>query len=225
MKRMVSTTLVIAALALPGVLQAQACIGVPSADRQFGLAGAMGVTEGQKSYGGELSANLAGPITVGGGYALVKPDDVDTNGNHFQGRAAYEMSVANFSVCPTSGVGYTRFHEEEAGESATVTATVIPVGLGFGKSLRAGENMSITLSAVPQWLFVKNRAEMTGTINMEAEESDNAFGADFGVNFGMRSFYAGGGVSVNSFEGSEPVYTFGLGVLFGGNRSTRVSSR
>jgi hypothetical protein len=225
MKRMVSTTLVIAALAVPGMLQAQACIGVPSVDRQFGLAGAMGFTEGQKMYGGELSANLAGPISVGAGYGLVKPDNVDTNGNHFQGRAAWEMSMAKLSVCPTSGVGYTRFHEEEGAESATVTAMVIPVGLGFGKSLRAGENMQITLSAVPQYLYIKNRMESSGTINLEAEDSESAFGADFGVNVGMRSWYVGGGASFTSVENSDPVFSVGLGILFGGDRSTRVSSR
>jgi hypothetical protein len=207
------------------MLQAQACIGVPTADRQFGLAGAMGFTEGQKMYGGELSANLAGPISVGGGYALVKPDDVDTNGNHFSGRAAWELPVAQVSVCPTSGVGYTRFHEEQAGDEATVTSMVIPVGLGFGKSLRAGENMSITLSAVPQYLYIKNRAETTGTVNLEVEDSESAFGADLGVSLGMRSWYVGGGASFNSVEGSDPVFSVGLGVLFGGPRSTRVSSR
>ncbi len=225
MKRMISTTLVMAALALPGMLQAQACIGVPSQDRQFGLAGAMGFTEGQKMYGGELSANLAGPLTVGGGYALVKPDDVDTNGNHFTGRAAFELPVASVSVCPTSGLGYTRFHEEEAGESATVTATVIPVGVGFGKSMRAGENMSITFAAIPQFLYIKNRVETSGTLNMEAEDSENAFGAELGVNLGMRSWYVGGGASFNTVDGSEPVFQVGLGILFGGHRSTRVSSR
>ena len=225
MKRMISATLVIAALVVPGMLQAQACIGVPSQDRQFGLAGAMGFTEGQKSYGGELSANLAGPLTVGGGYALVKPDNVDTNGNHFQGRAAYELPMGNLSVCPTSGLGYTRFHEEEGGESATVTATVIPVGIGFGKSFRAGENMSITFAAIPQYLYIKNRAESAGTINLEVEDSESAFGADLGVNLGMRSWYVGGGASFNSVEGSDPVFQVGLGILFGGPRSTRVSSR
>ncbi len=222
MKRMVSTTLVIAALAVPGLANAQACIGVPSVDRQFGLAGAMGFTEGQKMYGGELNANLAGPLSLGGGYALVKPDESETNGNHFQGRAAWEMSVAQLSVCPTTGVGYTRFHAEEGGEEATVSSTVIPVGLAFGKSLRAGDNMSITLSAIPQFLYIKNKVD---TPIFEGDASDNAFGADFGVNVGTRSFYVGGGASITSLEGSEPVFSVGLGVLFGGGRSVRVSSR
>jgi hypothetical protein len=225
MKRFIGMSVMAAALTLPSVLQAQACLGVPSGDRQIGVQGGMGITEGFKSYGGEVNANLTGPLSVGGGYSYVKPDDVDTNGNAFSGRAAWELPVAMMSVCPVSGVGYTRFHEEDAGESATVTATVIPVGIGFGKTLMATENMFVTLSAVPQFLHIRNHMETTGTVNIEADESDNAFGADFGLNFGMRNFYAGGGVSITTIENDEPTFSFGMGILFGGNRGTRVSRK
>jgi hypothetical protein len=223
MKRFVTTTMMVAALTLPGVLQAQACLGVPSGDRQFGVQGGMGFTEGFKSYGGEVNANLNGPLSVGGGYAMVKPDNVDTNGNAFSGRAAWELPVAMISVCPVSGVGYTRFHDEEAGESATVTATVIPIGIGFGKKLMASENMFVTVSAVPQFLHIRNHAESTGTINMELDDNQNEFGAEFGMSFGMRNFYAGGGVSITTIENDDPTFSVGLGFLFGGNGRTRVS--
>jgi hypothetical protein len=212
-------------MALPGVLHAQACIGVPSHDRQVGLQGGMGFTEGSKMYGGEATANLSGPLSVGGGYALVKPDNVDQNGNSFSGRAAYEVSVANVSVCPVTGIGYTRFHAEEDGESATATQMVVPVGLAFGKQLMARETFSVTLSAAPQFLYINNKAETSGTINMEVSDSQSEFGADFGINFAMRSFYAGGGVQITTLENSDPVFSIGLGVLLGGNRSTRVSAR
>jgi hypothetical protein len=205
--------------AVPQIAQAQACFGVPSADRQTAIAGVLGFTEGSKSYGANLNANLAGPLSVGAGYSLVDIDDVSTRGHSFGAGAGYELKVPNFSVCPTVRVNYSRAHEEDAGLEATVSELVVPIGVGIGKQFAAGTSSFITLFGEPQFLYIKDKFEVENdNLGLSFDEDDTAFGANLGITFGTSSYYVGGSVQLTSIEDSDPVFNISVGVLLGGKK-------
>ncbi len=112
------------AWAIPSMAAGQACIGAPTGDGQFAIAGAVGFAEGGTSYGAGVTADLTGPISLFGNYSLVTIDDIDENANQFGGGIAMELSVPSVSICPVAGASYTRWSDSSAGVEATVTATV-----------------------------------------------------------------------------------------------------
>lgn len=210
-------TLAVGALFLPQLASAQACIGVPSSDGQFTLIGAAGFMDGAKSFGGGVAANLVGPISLGAGYRLVTFDDLDTNANAFNANAAYELSVPSVSICPATGIEYMRWSEDVDNVKVTITSTVIPVGVGVGRSFVAGDDFLVTLFALPHFLYVRGTVRGSeGNVSVSVSDSSNEFGSALGIRFGSRTFYAGAGVSITTIEDSDPVFSLSLGVNVGG---------
>lgn len=202
--------------ALPVCARAQACLGIPSADRQFAIQGAVGITDGSTSYGVGVNADLAGPLSIFAGYDLVTLDDVDENANSFGGGLAWELSVPGLSICPVSGISYTRWSDRQSGVEVTVSATVIPLGVGIGRSFPAGQNLHVTLYGVPQFQHIRGSIEGSqGDISIGVSDSTNEFGADLGIKFGGTRFFAGGAVGLTTAEGSDPVFTLSIGTLVG----------
>jgi hypothetical protein len=207
----------LAATISPVGLAAQACLGVPTTNGRFALGGSFSTTTDIKTYGADLTADLSGPVSVFGGYALVKIDDVETSGNSLGGGLAFELSVPNVSICPGAGVSYLRFHEEEAGEEATITQTVVPIGLGVGKQVTAGPELFLTLFATPQFLYIRSEIDVSGSLGSASfSDSSNEFGVDLGVRLGSSSFYGGGAVGLTTIEDSDPTFSLTLGLVLGG---------
>jgi hypothetical protein len=207
--------------AWPASVAAQACFGFPTSDGQFGLAGVVDFTEGTRGYGADFNANLAGPVSFILGYSLVDIEDIDTNGNSFRGLAGFELSVPSVSMCPGAGVRYSRAHEASDVVQAEATATLItiPVGVGVGKQIAAGQNFYVTLFGFPHYLYVD--AKLTAKIpGQEFEFSDNSseFGTDLGIRFGTSAFFAGAGVTLTTIEDSDPSFGLIVGIIFGGRR-------
>src|SRR5262245_4753874 len=107
MRRVLTAAVCSAVLLGPKVVQAQACFGVPSMDGQYAISGGLGLTEGSKSYGVNVTANMRGPLTVGAGYSMLDIDNVATNGNSFGAGAAVELkNMSSLSLCPTVRMSY-----------------------------------------------------------------------------------------------------------------------
>lgn len=200
----------------PSVVHAQACLGVPSMDGQVALEGSVTFTEGAQGYGGGVYANFRGPISLFGAYELTNFDDIEQNANSFGAGVAFELSVPSISICPGAGVNYTRIHEEEAGEEATVSQIVVPIGVGIGKRITAGDNFFVTLYGQPQFLYIRTSLDIDSSIGSgSASESENEFGMVLGIRFGTAGVYAGGGVGLTTIEDSDPVFTVNVGVMLG----------
>ena len=217
MKRVLFAALCLAAA--PALVNAQACFGTPTTDGQWGIRGSLGLASSAKSYGAEVNFDLAGPLSIGGGYTMVDIENTSTNGNSFGGGVAFELSVPNISMCPTARVVYNRIHDESFGAQATVNQFVVPIGFGVGMVFPAGPGLNMVLFGEPQFLFIRSSVDASsGLGSFSASDTDNQFGADLGLRFSSSSFFAGASVSLTTIEDSDPVFGFTLGVLVGKKR-------
>lgn len=195
---------------------AQVCLGVPTTDGHYAIAGHVGFPTGAKSYGGNAVADLNGPLSLGGYYGLVDFDDLETNANSFGVRAAYALPNASFSVCPTAALEYTSLSEEEAGTTFELTQTVIPVGVALGKSFAMSPSFSVGLNVIPQYLYIRNELSGSeGGVSGSVTDSSSEFGADGGIYFATRAFYAGASVRFTTVEDTDPELGLNFGLLIG----------
>ena len=185
--------------------------------RQFGLGGSIGFTDGATSYGASLRANLEGPLSLGVGYGLTDVDNVEEKVNSFQGSVAYELPLQGISACPVAGLGYSRISGDDAefDVEATVTNLSIPVGFGVGQTFPAGPSLSVTLFAIPQFVYNRSKGEISvGGISGEETDTSTDFAASLGVTLGTSRLYFGGEVFLTTVDESDPVFSLGLGLVF-----------
>lgn len=215
MKALRFAVLSLGMVAVPAIVQAQSCIGVPAGAGQYALEAGLGVGEGFKSYTGSLTANLSSPISLGVSGGLTQPDEGGEDMTSVGVGAAYELAqLGRLSVCPAVSASYSMMSSSVEGVDFDLNQIAVPVGLGFGTSLPAGR-MNVTLFAQPQFIWYRTSASAGGE---SASETDNQFGLNGGVRFGTSSMFAGAGMSITSAEESEPVFSFGLGLVLGGRR-------
>ncbi|MEX2610633.1 MAG: hypothetical protein WEA24_11845 [Gemmatimonadota bacterium] len=181
------------------------------------MTGKVGFPENAKSYSGEVTADLVGPLSLGAGFGITKIDDVDENVTTFGGQAAYEVSGTSFSACPVVGAEYSTWSDTFSGVDVDVNQLVIPVGVGIGTTLAAGSNTDVVLFAVPQFLHIRSSVEASeGNVSFEDSDSDNEFGAEAGARFVFGSIFAGAGVFMTSIEDDDPTFNLAVGLTFGG---------
>ena len=205
--------------ALSAEAAAQACIGVPIGNGSFAIEGQFATSDGSKSYGATATANLQSPITIQGGYTLTDLDGVEKNANGFHGLVAYEVPTRSFSACPLVGISYNKWSDDFLGVDVDVTETVIPIGLGIGKTIPAGSNLGLTLFAVPQFLHIRGKIEADGGTGSEtASDNSNEFGSEFGFRLGGSAFFAGASVMFTTVEDSDPSFGVTLGIALGRGR-------
>ena len=203
--------------------RAQSCTGVPTRDRQFAVMGDLALTDGATGFGAGVSANLKGPLSISGGYMLTNYDVGGPSGNGIEAGAAYEVKLrklSRMSVCPTVGVEYAWV--SEAGEK--LATTVIPVGIGFGRNVVDKPKFDMMAYAVPQFMHVRSHME-SEALAIDATSSDNAFGSILGARFASARFFGGASVSLNTLEGSNPVFGVTVGYIFGGSREPVQATR
>lgn len=214
----------LAALALSAVpsvqLMAQTCFGYPTMDGQYALAGVASFADGSNGYGAALNANVSGPLSLEAGYQYIDIDEVDTNGNSFFGRGAWELPVASVSLCPFAGVGYSDASEDFGEVEASVSLLTVPVGIGVGKRFAASPSLFVDLFAQPQFVWMRADFELEGNGGGEigVDESETEFGVSIGANLGTSRFYVGGGVNFTTVEDSDAVFDLRVGIVLGGSR-------
>ncbi len=195
-----------------GSAAAQACMGMPIGNANFAARGEVGFADGGKSYTANLNANLLGPIAFELFGGLVDFDDIEDNGATFGGKVAYELGLANVSVCPLVGADYTTISAEEAGVEASVSTLVVPVGVGVGVALPAGGLGDVVLYAQPSYLYMRFSAEEG---DEDFSDSTNEFGAEAGATLGLGRFLVGGSVFFTTVEESDAVFSLTAGLRFG----------
>lgn len=219
-RSVVTLSVLMSLLLAPCVIHAQACYGVPTTDGAVSIIGAFSLTNGAKGYGGNVSANLTGPITLQAGFGITDIDDVDSNITSFNAGAGYELPHISFSACPFVGAGYSTWSETLQGIDVDFTQTVIPVGLALGRVWSAGPTVDLNLYAAPQFLYFRGRASASdGTTTITETDSSSEFGLELGFALGNGSVFGGGGVSITSIDDSDPVFTASVGFAVGGSRT------
>jgi hypothetical protein len=189
-----ATLLLIAAPALPG----QVCVGIPTHDGQLHLAGVAALGGDAPGYGMEFGANFTGYLSSAFAYLRSEGDEGATD--RFDGRFTYEIPVTLPQACPTLGVSLTRF--DDGSERLTV-----PVGIGIGGPILFRPTVEVGLHAIPRYLWVQDR--MAG----EHTRTDG-FGAELGGSVALGRVFLGGGVSIDTLEGSTTGGILRLGVSF-----------
>lgn len=208
-----------ALVAAPVPVIAQACIGIPTAEGSLAVVGGFATTDGAKGFGGTLHGNLEGPISIQAGYTLWDLDDIDENFNAFHAALGMEVPNLSFSACPFVGAEYATWSESAFGVDVEITQTVIPVGLGIGKSFAAGPALDFTLFAAPQFMYIRTKGSVSdGTDSFSDTESGSEFGLGVGFRMGTQAVFGGAGVSFNTIEESDPTFSLSIGLGFGGAR-------
>lgn len=218
MHRITTSMLIVTGLTIPTTVAAQACLGLPLSEGANAIGAEGSFSDGMKSFGPSIQLNLNGPIAVSAGYRISTYDDIDPNGHGVSGMIGYELQLEGVSMCPVTGVSYDRVSESEGNATGTVSSTIIPVGLGIGKTFSSTtESLAVTLSATPQFLYVKTSVGVSeGQGSITFSDSSNEFGATISAVVGTGTLFFGAGVTLTSIEESDPVFTIGISALFGG---------
>jgi hypothetical protein len=218
MRRFATSLLIFGGLILPSVVAAQACLGIPVGEGAYTIGALGSFTEGRKSFGPNVQVNIEGPLAVSAGYRMTIYDDVDPNGHGVSGMIAYDLALEGLSMCPVVGLSYDRISESEDDITGRVSSTVIPIGLGIGKTFSsATESLAVTLSATPQFLYVRTSVGIFGDEgSITVSDSSTEFGASLNAVVGTGTFYFGAGVLLTSIEESDPVFGIGVGAFLGG---------
>lgn len=212
-----------ALLAMSGSAFGQACLGTPTANGQFAINGDIGFTDGARTYGGTLAADLVGPLAVRAGYSRVDYDDIDPSGNRFNAMAAAEVPNIALDVCPTIGLQYTRISEEASAFGAPISSQVsileIPIGVAIGYQLTLERGVTLLPYANPHVLWRRDRVQVSdGTDTLSGSGSVTEFGTSLGLSVGMRSLYINGALLLTTLENTDPTFSIGAGVLLPGVR-------
>lgn len=215
MKRIAACAVAILIATVPSQVLAQACIGIPTIDGQFSLAGNFDTGNDTNQYGLTGSLDLIGPVSIVANGGMFKPDDSDESGTTFGGTLAYELRPRTVSLCPLAGVDYSTIDAEEEGVEASASALVFRAGLGIGKLLQAG-NMNVTLFGIPHFMHIRTDFEVEGESLFD--DSDNEFGATAGVRLSNRSVFGGAHVMFTTVEESDPTFGLTFGIMIGGAR-------
>ena len=219
MKRSLALIVVTLGIMAPARALAQACIGIPTIDRQFALHASLGLPENAKTYSVGLHADLRGPLSIGGQVSIAKPDDdfLDDDIMSIGGYGLYEISNPSVSLCPVLGLQYSTFDTEIANVDLDVTMLTIPIGLGIGKTLRASA-VNITIFGIPQYLYSRVTRELEVGDNEDSDtDTENELAVVGGVRMSGRSLFGGLSLAASSAnDWDDPVLIFTVGVLVGG---------
>jgi hypothetical protein len=173
---------------------AQACVGLPIADRETALTANASFGDDEIGVGAALFGNIDGPFTLGGGYAMTNIPDAANNLSRVTGDAVFELSSGRFSACAVSGVSYGWISGEQPGFTMAVSAQTItiPVGLGLGKTLWTTRRATITSFIVPQYLLVRTHLEDVDGAIFSETSYEHEFGAVLGAALGGRRWFGTG---------------------------------
>lgn len=206
-RRIVVVPALVAMLAIPGAVAAQACVGIPVAEASNAVTAQVGFPQDAKSFGASFRHNMAGPFSFSAGYTLSAYDGVDPKQHGLAVEGDYELSGLPVSVCPTAGLGYTSL----SSDGSSVSTLAIPIGVALGKSFPVTPTVSVNPYVVPQWMWMQATVEFLGD---EATASDSFLGAQLGATVALTRFYVGGGMTWFDQEGADPVFSIMAGMPF-----------
>ena len=193
-----------------GQAAAQACFANLASNGQGFVQARTGFTEGAWSLGGSAGGNLHGPVSLSAGFSHLMFDNSDAAMSSVGAGAGIELSGMNFSLCPAATISYEWLSSEGELAGLDLDGVVFGGGLAFGKSLRAGDALSIVPHASATVMHSRASASFAGVSGTGSE----TFGAfDGGLLIGGSSVYFGPSVSITTLEGSDPVFGVALGLV------------
>lgn len=206
-RRILGISMVMALLAVPGGLVAQACVGAPIGGGVNAITAQVGFPEDAMAYNAGIRHNADGPVSVAAGYTLATFDGVDTKQHGLSAEGSYELPGLSFSVCPTVGLGYTTMSEGDM----SVSTFSVPLGVGFGQSFELSSDMSVTPYVMPQWVWMRGTFEFDG---QDVSDDDSVFASAFGATLSVSRFYVGAGVTWYNEDNAETVFSLMAGMPF-----------
>lgn len=203
-----SAVIAVAALAAtPGTLSAQACAGSHATHGQASLGAGVSFTDGAVGYGLAGGGFMNSPLFMSGGYTRVNYDDTDAGGNELSATLGAELPGPRFSLCPAASFGYSWF--DGLSEGTGLDGMVFGAGLGAGRTF--GDRTLFTPHGSVSLVHVRSSASVG---DFSATESDTGAAFAAGFKLGTDRFHAGPSVSVTTFDGSDPVFNVGAGMVF-----------
>lgn len=195
-----------AALALAAApAAAQVCAGYPNAPGQTSFGLRAGFPDGATKVGVEASRQWTSPLGAFANANILMPDaDGADNITVLGAGLSYDVGgmvsalPAWLSMCPVAAVNYSTVND--------VNMFQIPVGLGFGMSIAATENVSVHPFAIPQFIMSRSSAD-------ELEDTDD-FGIGAGAMVKFRGVYGGVTLGKVFVDGSDTDITFSGGLTF-----------
>jgi len=123
---------IVALVATPGVLSAQACAGSHATHGQGALGVGVSFTDGAVGYGLSGGTFTNNSFFMSGGYTRVDYDDSDIGGNELNATLGAELSDLEFSLCPAASFAYNWF--TNLGSGADLDGIVLGAGMGPSRS-------------------------------------------------------------------------------------------
>lgn len=200
----------IGALVHAGGLTAQACLGVPTHDRQGFLTARAAFSDGYWMPGGAIGYDAPGPVagSVGFDYALY--DNTDVGVARVLGQIVLEVPDLPVSICPGFGGGY-QWLADDAGTGIDADGVLLAGGVAIGGRLETSSGFAIIPHASGS--VVHDRASFrSGTVTATDSETYGMFWTGFVIAAG--SVYLGPRVTFFTRSGTDPEFSAELGVVF-----------
>lgn len=205
--------LTLAALGLPSSAAAQACLGNTASGGQGFAAVGASFTDGAWGPGANVGVNTTGPVAVRAGVGHTLYDDSDAATTSVSGLAAAEVPTETVSICPAGAVAYQWLSNEGELEGLGVDAdgVVLEGGMALGVDVRTEQGFRFIPRATAT--VVHNRATVSvGSVSDTESETYGAFSV--GLTLGGDAVYGGPSVGLTTLEGSDPVFSVGVGFPF-----------
>lgn len=211
MSVLAATALMAALTLVPASAWAQACLANAASGGQGYVAASASFTDGAWGPGATAGFNVPGPLSVQGEFQHVRYDNSDVTANAIGATAAVELMGLPVSLCPTASVAH-RWHpsSEDLGDFSE-SGVIFAGGLSFGHSIR-GAGLGVMPHAAAG--VVHDRSTLSfGEVSGTVSETYASFSG--GVLLSSGSLYGGPSVSLSTLEGSDPVFSVGLGLAIG----------
>jgi hypothetical protein len=190
---------------------AQACIGIPIRDGQMAVQGeATGRSrEAGLDLGGRVGVNFNTPFSLD--FAVSRPDYDAGRGTVIATRLAFEILDYQPSVCPYAGFEY----QSRPGPNGEAdTRVLLPVGIGFGRTVGSARMLSLSLFATPELVFLPGE-DATDPAGFFDEIRARSMGrGTLGLVMGTPFLYGVAGVQLTTVAADDPVFSLGIGMIF-----------
>jgi hypothetical protein len=200
---------------LPGLAQAQACLGSPARAGQFTLGGQAEFSDGANVYGFDSQANLPGRGSMGARLGTIDLDGANDNLTTAGVNLAVDLGLSGLSFCPFVAPGYDSWSGTFGGVDVDYSRVTLPVGLGVGAPMGTGGAVTLIPSARAGLFHTRHRGSegVPGGTFSRTDSTTDPF-IDVGTTLFMGRVYARGGFFRIFQDDAENVLRLGVGVVF-----------
>lgn len=213
MRAIIAGVLLLSAVPATG----QSCLGAPMPNGALALDANASFGEGSTGFG--FGIGRSGPAIWHVGVAIDDIEDLDENAYGIGGTAGAKLSTQSAAeICPVISLGYWWYGESAGGLELDLRQLSFAPAIGIGYDIGlATPNTVLALFAIPTLVRTNTTAELTdGVDTLREEESDTFVAVTLGGAYGFRAGYVSGSVGLSSADGSDPVFSLGVGLIVSG---------